>query len=119
MKPLMAARTSGLPFGTMIVWVTPNRLSGRMTISEHFLQQVGQSLTVGAESIDLARQEPTFRIGRRVVGLDQSRLFQIACEIERDRIILATGDTSSGHIDVGNARMGELSGTMNDCCTNI
>src|SRR6185295_12845546 len=55
------------------------------TIAGHFVQQAGKSLTVGPEGIDLASQEPTFRIGRRVVGLDQSRLSQVACEIEFDQ----------------------------------
>ena len=75
-------------------------------VSKHFLQQVGQALTVGAESIDLARRQPTFGVSRRVVGFDQSRLFQIAREIERDRIIFAAGNAPSRHIDVGNAADG-------------
>ena len=61
------------------------QIVGKHAVSKHFLQQVGQALTVGAESIDLARRQPTFGVSRRVVGFDQSRLFQIAREIERDR----------------------------------
>ncbi len=102
MKRLTAASTSGLPFGTMMVCGTPNRLSGKHPQARRVLHQIGQPLAIGAEGVDLLRQQQALDLGRVVVDFDAaSPVLNFRFMNSVIESLTRAGDFLPGAVDIG------------------